>query len=102
MGGVANLIQARQHNRANEITFIDGSNLQVGYDRAGNMTRMPKIGHWETAQTNTWDAWNRLVRVEEGETVVGEYAYDGLTRRIWKKATIGDTTYTRHGYFSIQ
>jgi RHS repeat-associated protein len=82
----------------NEITFLDGSNTKVGYDGAGNMTVMPKVGTPGAAQQNTWDAWNRLVKVMQDATTIGNYAYDGLTRRIAKTVS-GEV---RHGYFTSQ
>jgi len=71
--GSTTLDQSRVHNRGNEIVEIDESEATVGYDRPGNMTLMPKGGDWEVGQATTWDAWNRLVKIEEGETVVGRY-----------------------------
>lgn len=98
VGGNDPTAQTRTHNKVNEITFIDGSNTKVGYDGAGNMTVMPKVGAPGTAQQNTWDPWNRLVKVMEGATTIGSYAYDGLTRRIAKTVS-GEV---RHGYFTSQ
>ena len=98
VGGNDPTVQTRTHNKVNEITFIDGSNTKVGYDGAGNMTVMPKVGAPGTAQQNTWDAWNRLVKVMEGATIIGQYGYDGLTRRITKMVS-GEV---RHGYFTTQ
>ena len=98
VGGNDPTVQTRTHNKVNEITFIDGNNTKVGYDGAGNMTVMPKVGAPGTAQQNTWDAWNRLVKVMEGATTIGEYAYDGLTRRTLKTAS----SEVRHGYFTAQ
>jgi len=76
---------------ANEITEWDpypansGNNpVEPVYDRAGNMTDD------NYQYVYTYDAWNRLVKVEDqGVTpaVVGAYAYDGLNRRITR--TIG-------------
>ncbi len=102
VGGADPTVQNRNHNKVNEITFIDGGNTTVGYDGAGNMTVMPKVTDAGTAQQNTWDAWNRLVKVMEGEITVGSYAYDGLTRRVWKETVEGDTLTKRHGYFTSQ
>jgi RHS repeat-associated protein len=102
VGGNAPMIQTRDHNKANEITFINEANTPVGYDGAGNMTVMPKVGAPGTAQQNTWDAWNRLVKVKEGATTVGKYAYDGLTRRVWKETSEGGSLVKRHGYFTSQ
>jgi RHS repeat-associated protein len=46
-----------------------------------------------------WDAWNRLVKVSTPTgTVVAEYAYDGITRRVLKRAA-GVST---HYYYNSQ
>ncbi len=102
VGGADPLEQSREHNKVNEITLIDESAATVGYDLAGNMTVMPKVSDLVTSQQNTFDAWNRLVQVAEGATVIGSYAYDGLTRRIWKESVEGATLARRHGYFTSQ
>ena len=89
--GVEVLDQTRIHNQANQITQIDGSNVGLLYDRAGNATQMPPdaAGDWNQHYKLTWDAWNRLVRVEDqDDEVIASYAYDGTTRRTTK--TVGD------------
>src|SRR5690606_38588554 len=48
--------------------------------------------------TATYDAWNRLVKLEDTSGTVAEYEYDGLNRRIAK--TTGSTT--RRAYYSDQ
>jgi len=98
VAGTTSLDQNRTHNKANETWQIDGSNASVAYDPAGNMVRMPKVGDWSTAQTLTWDAWNRLVKIEQGASAIATYAYDGLFRRT-KKIVSGNT---RHFYYSSQ
>jgi hypothetical protein len=70
-----------EHNAANEITS-EG----FAYDTAGNLTSDGQFNY-------TYDAWNRLVRVEtvgEAPELVATYAYDGQGRRISK--TVGETT----------
>ena len=62
-----------------------------GYDAAGNMTTMPQPGNETTGLTCVYDAWNRLVEVESGSTVLATYSYDGLNRRITETAG-GQTT----------
>ncbi len=54
------------------------------HDQAGNMTTMPKPSSPATGLTCKWDAWNHLVEVKQGATVVGRYEYDGLARRVKK------------------
>ena len=104
--GAVTLDQSRTHNRANEITGItatSGSTSPLGYDRDGNMTLMPKVGDWATGQTPTWDAWNRTVKITQGAATVGTYAYDGLTRRVWKESVESGSAVTRrHFYYSDQ
>ena len=53
----------------------------------------------------TWDAWNRLVKLETDETTpkaVAAYEYDGQGRRIVKRSydSSGDLDATRHVYYS--
>jgi hypothetical protein len=62
------------HNQANEIAQIAGSSSHVAHDRAGNMTKVPKPDDWNAHFDLTYDAWNRLVEVMDGETTVAEYA----------------------------
>jgi len=96
--GTEELNQTRTHNKANETWQIDGSNAIVACDPVGNMTRMPSLTSPLplTSSLLTCDAWNRLVRIAEGETEIAEYAYDGLFRRT-KKTASGTT---RHFYYS--
>jgi len=60
------------------------------------MTTIPQPAAPTTSYAGTWDAWNRLVKLMDGMTTVGEYAYDGLFRRT--KKVISGTT--RHFYYS--
>ena len=96
--GTTQLDQSRTQNPVNEITGIDNGPIQpaAAYDATGNMTQAPKPDDWSTPQYLYWDAWNRLVRVEQEGQNTAYYAYDGLTRRVTK--TILYTT--RHYYFS--
>jgi RHS repeat-associated protein len=87
--GAAVLDQTRTNNKANEITGIETAPEQTQwvepeYDARGNMITVPKPNSPASAFTCTWDAWNRLIQVKDGETVVATYRYDGLTRRIQK------------------
>ena len=86
--------------RRRQITSINGPSGVVTpqYDPVGNMTSMPAVSNWTTAQTLKWDAWNRLVRVTEGSTTIAEYSYDALFRRVTK--TVSGTT--RRFYYSDQ
>jgi len=86
--GTTDLDQERTHNEVNEITAITattGTNwADPVHDRAGNMTTVPKPSSLADGLTCTYDAWNRLVEVQDGETTIGRYEYDGLNRRIEK------------------
>ena len=97
--GVDALDQTRIHNQANQITQIGGSNAGLLYDRAGNATQMPPnaAGDWGQHCQLTWDAWNRLVKVEDqDDEVVASYAYDGTTRQTAKTTEEG----VMHTYYN--
>jgi RHS repeat-associated protein len=76
------------------------------YDRNGNMTGLPQVSEMTVLDKATWDAWNRLVTVEEPDGSGGwqkraEYRYDGQTWRIVAKSyTSGTLTETRDLYYS--
>ena len=96
----SNVDQTRQSNPVNEITgiatrFGDAWATPV-YDRAGNMTSIPKPADPTEAFIGSYDAWNRLVQVKDGAAVVSTYRYDGLKRRV----TVADNTEIRHAYYS--
>ena len=71
-------------NKQNEITGISGATTPT-YDANGNMTGD------ETGKTFVYDAWNRMVAVKSGATVLKSYTYDGMNRRIAETAS-GVTT----------
>src|SRR5882672_5062773 len=80
--------QTRTANQQNEITSISGQTTP-GYDANGNTTT-DQSGH-----TLIFDAWNRLVQVKNGQTVLETYAYDGLNRRITENpGTLRDLYYS--------
>ena len=95
VSGVTDLDQSRTHNTANQTTEIDGSTATVSSDLAGNMVKVPQVADWESTFELTWDAWNRLVEVVDGEATVAIYRYDGKTRR-----TLKTTDPNRHYYYS--
>ena len=69
-----NNLSAGTYNEANEETPTGMSgNL---YDAVGNMTTL------KSGDEATYDAWNRLVEVNDGEAIVESYEYDGAGRRI--------------------
>ena len=104
------LDQQRVHNRANEITQIartvGASWATPSYDRNGNMTGLPQAPAMTALDKATWDAWNRLVTVEEPDGSGGwrkkaEYRYDGQTWQIVAKTYAGGTlAETRDLYYS--
>jgi RHS repeat-associated protein len=65
----------RSSNAENETTAV-GVNA-LGYDNAGNLTS-------PAGQTQVYDAWHRLVRVNNSSNgaLIAQYAYDGLGRRM--------------------
>jgi RHS repeat-associated protein len=67
--------QTRSANQQNQITSISGQTTP-GYDANGNMITD------QTGKTLVFDAWNRLVQVKSGSTVLEPYTYDGLGRRV--------------------
>jgi YD repeat-containing protein len=75
--------QTRTHNVANEITALNGSATDLGYDAAGNMTRAPQAASYYSYD---FDHYNRLTRVRDanGTTEIATYAYDALNRRMEK------------------
>jgi RHS repeat-associated protein len=96
--GTFDVNQNRVHNKVNEITSIASSTSYIASDRNGNMTKIPKPDNWSAAYDLVYDAWNRLVTVKSGSTVVASYAYDGTNRRI--KKVVGNET--RLFYFNRQ
>jgi len=69
----------------NRIQEITGHNpITFTLDAAGNVTAMG-------ARTLVYNQHHRLVRVEEGTEVLGEYTYNGLGQRAVKEAN-GETT----------
>ena len=53
------------------------------------MTTVPKPSSPVSGLTCKWDAWNHLVEVKDGTTVVAKYEYDGLARRVKKHLDSG-------------
>ena len=103
--GTWDLDQQRTANKVNEITDIAES---VGpswvtpvYSKAGNMTTIPKPADPTQSFIATYDAWNRLVRIEEGANKVAECEYDGAKRRLVKKVyAAGTLDETRHFFYT--
>jgi RHS repeat-associated protein len=103
--GVWDLNQSRTGNTVNEITNISttvGSSWTVPvYDAAGNMTTVPQPASPTQSFTATYDAWNRLVKVEVSATLLATYSYDALRRRISQNTYSGGVlSETRHIYYT--
>jgi RHS repeat-associated protein len=95
------LDQTRTANEVNEIADITESAgppwVTPVYNRVGNMTTIPKPADPTQSFTATYDAWNRLVSIEEGGTKLAECEYDGAKRRtVNKKYVSGQLHETRH------
>ena len=60
----------------------------------------PRPASLATGLTCKYDAWNRLVEVTDGETVVATHEYDGLNRRTIESPTPGSTYYMHKFYNS--
>jgi RHS repeat-associated protein len=109
--------QTRYHNKANEIDTDDDHSNTPGnaivtnsgwptwfsspaYDAAGNMTKIPQPAYNQNSAFDLkYDAWNRLVEVKSGMTVVQTNQYDGLGRRIVRDET-GGSGVLRHYYYN--
>ena len=99
------LDQSRTSSDVNEITDITETSgaawVTPAYNRAGNMTTIPKPADPTGSFAGTYDAWNRLVKLEEGEDALAEYVYDGAKRRVVKKTYSGGSLdETRHFYYT--
>ena len=92
--------QNRTANAANEITSITAAVgpvwAQPLYDRTGNMISLPQPKAPTAGYAATYDAWNRLVRLDDGELTVATYYYDALARRI----AVNNGINTLRTYFS--
>ncbi len=94
------LEQPRQNNQDNQIVSLSGIAAGTSYDASGNMTAtLPdKDGDWSKGYTMSWDAWNRLVQVNDAQTTdeVARYTYDGTTRR----TTTESASVVRHYFYN--
>jgi RHS repeat-associated protein len=98
------LEQPRQNNLDNQITSLSSIAAGVSYDANGNMiaTRPDKDGDWSKGYLMIWDAWNRLVQVNNAQTTaeVARYSYDGTTRRTQSLIADPSSPLTRHFYYN--
>ncbi len=107
-----NLEQDRTHNPGNEITDITNTTgppwITPAYDPAGNMTTIPKPAVLGEPLTATYDAWNRLVKIEEpdgqgGLRTLQKNAYDGRNFRIVRQDFAdGSLQASSHLYYTNQ
>jgi len=103
--GTTTLDQTRTASKVNEITNITestGSTWVVpAYDAAGNTVTMPQPASPTSSFTGVYDAWNRMVSISAGSTLVGKYQYDSRGFRIVKLTyTSGVLSETRHFYYT--
>ena len=103
--GTWDLIQSRTSNKVNEITDITetvgNSWTTPSYNKSGNMTTIPIPDDPTSSYTATYDAWNRLVKLEDDTNTITEYQYDGTRRRVLHKVyNTGVLDYTKHLYYN--
>lgn len=103
--GTWDLDQTRTANPVNEIVDITEDSgpswVTPAYNQAGKLTTIPKPAAPTQAFTATYVAWNRLVRLAEGQTTVAQYEYDGAKRRTVTKTYVsGQLDETRHFYYT--
>ncbi len=60
---------------ANKDGISGTSSRGPAHGRNGNMTTIPKPANLAAGLTATYDAWNRLVEVKDGATVIARYEY---------------------------
>ncbi len=108
-GSIWTLEQTRDANEVNEITDITNSVgsswAQPAYSPAGNMTTIPQGNDPTREYTATYDAWNRLVKLEEEVSstleTVSTYTYDGRKFQIVQEEyTDGVLEVTKHQYYT--
>ena len=119
-GQTTTLDQTRTHDEVNQIGEIAATCgpdwVDPAYDAAGNMILAPRPGQESCACEAlllVYDGWNRLAKVyedtdgdggeiDEGDTLIAEYVYDGQNRRVVKIVRVVDeeetVTYVRTDY----
>jgi len=99
-GGTVMVDQQRVHDQGNRLTQVSGNEFPIVLDRVGRMLEVPPdaSGDWSDSMSITWDAWSRIVEITYPApgSVLGNYAYDGLSRRITR--TVAGTL--THTYYS--
>jgi RHS repeat-associated protein len=101
--GSSTVLEDRSHNAVNELTgFTTPTTItDPTYDTAGNLTLadLPEniVNYNEYPWIFTYDAWNRLAKVDDNEGHIVSYEYDGLGRRTsWSSSNYG----SKHFYFN--
>jgi len=96
--------ESRTHNAANEVTGITGgASSTPNHDAVGNMTSVSQPGE-TTVYTAVYDAWNRLVELQDSATsdTLYTYGYDLLGRRVTESTYVsGVLDETRDFYHSV-
>jgi YD repeat-containing protein len=92
----------------NEITAITDTAgpawVTPAYDKAGNMTRIPRPDDPTKSFTGTYDPWNRETLLVDADTsnTVDEAEYDGRTfRTLLRTYDAGELAEIRHFYDTI-
>jgi len=106
--GTWDLEQQRSCNPVNEITQITTTTgptwATPAYDRAGNMTLIPKPADPTQTFTATYDPWNRLIKLVDTTTdcLIAEYHYDPTARCAAEVRYEGDAwaQETRQNYYT--
>ena len=93
LDSLGNDLTTGSYDASNEETPNSG---RSAYDTAGNMTTLA------SGDTAIYDAWDRLVEVESGSTVLETCEYDGTGRRMQVTATVSGTTTVTNDYYSGQ
>ncbi|ALU41573.1 hypothetical protein AT705_00745 [Pseudoalteromonas rubra] len=82
-------VQTYSYSGSNQIQTITGHNANsFSYDAAGNLMSDVRRGH-----IYTFDKQNRLVAITKANSVIAEYAYNGLNQRVAKFASTRNTIY---------
>jgi len=84
-------------NSVNEVTALS-DNTSFTYDDNGNRTQKTK---GDDTWDYTYDFANRLTKVEENDSTIGEYVYDGDGKRLQKIENSITTIYIYSGINSI-
>ena len=100
--------KSRTSNKANEITGVSETAgpswttpaLQPGRQHDDDpATRPIRLSRTPA----TYDAWNRLVKLEDGADTVAEHVFDGAKRLVVRKKYVsGSLSQTRHFYYTSQ